>query len=129
KCSSNKGLNRRSNSCNDGAFVSAGGETFRTSVEIEGSLLIPFFFHLVEVFFISGYVTSATKDVKVFERRFSAFDDVIWCLFMSVDNEIASSQKNKGSLEAKSIIRAALARVQFRLLTTPFCSGVQGVEL
>ncbi|GKA32103.1 hypothetical protein Tco_0718470 [Tanacetum coccineum] len=35
KYSSNKGLNRNSNYCNDGAFLSAGGETFGTSVELE----------------------------------------------------------------------------------------------
>nr|GEZ74960.1 hypothetical protein [Tanacetum cinerariifolium] len=37
------------------------------------------------------------------------------------------SQKNKGSFEAESIVRAALTRVQFCLSTTPFCSGVQAV--
>ncbi|GKF98848.1 hypothetical protein Tco_0297631, partial [Tanacetum coccineum] len=42
---------------------------------------------------------------------------------------IASAQKNKGSLEAESIVRAASTKVRFRLLTTPFCSGVQGVEV
>ncbi|GKB48614.1 hypothetical protein Tco_0899367 [Tanacetum coccineum] len=47
----------------------------------------PFFFHLIEVFTISGYVTSGTEDVKMFERRFSAIDDVIWCLFMSGDDQ------------------------------------------
>ncbi|GKF07366.1 hypothetical protein Tco_0041590, partial [Tanacetum coccineum] len=69
KYSLNKGLNRKSNSCNDGAFVSAGGETFGTSFEHEVSLLC------------------TTKDVKVFKRRFSAINDVIWCMFMSGDDE------------------------------------------
>ncbi|GKB08019.1 hypothetical protein Tco_0836303 [Tanacetum coccineum] len=41
---------------------------------------------------------------------------------------IASAQKNKGSLEAESIVRAASTRVRFHLSTTPFCSGVRGVE-
>ncbi|GKF76457.1 hypothetical protein Tco_0225901 [Tanacetum coccineum] len=53
---------------------------------------------------------SATKDVK----------DAV---------AIASSQKNKGSLEAKSVVQAASTRVRFRLSTTPFCSGVRGVEV
>nr|GEY15028.1 hypothetical protein [Tanacetum cinerariifolium] len=35
---------------------------------------------------------------------------------------IASAQKNKGSCEAKSIVRAASTRVWFRLSTTPFYS-------
>ncbi|GKB25274.1 hypothetical protein Tco_0864675 [Tanacetum coccineum] len=39
KYSSKTGLNRNSNSCNDGANVSAEGETFGTSVELEGSFL------------------------------------------------------------------------------------------
>nr|GEW09515.1 hypothetical protein [Tanacetum cinerariifolium] len=60
-----KGLNRRSNSCSDGASVIAGGETFGTSFELEG----------------------AAKHVKVFESRFSVISDVIWCLFMSRDDE------------------------------------------
>ncbi|GJZ25072.1 hypothetical protein Tco_0562531, partial [Tanacetum coccineum] len=55
-------------------------------------------------------VTSATKDVK---------HAVV----------IASAQKNKGSLEAESIVRAASTRVRFRLSTTSFCSGVRGVEV
>ncbi|GJU06874.1 hypothetical protein Tco_1123304 [Tanacetum coccineum] len=76
KYSSNKGLNKKSNSCNDGVVVSAEGETFGTSFELE-----------------------------------------------------ASSQKNKGTLEVESIVRAASTRVRFRLLTTPFCSGVLGVEV
>ncbi|GJX70420.1 hypothetical protein Tco_0307591 [Tanacetum coccineum] len=42
---------------------------------------------------------------------------------------IASAQKNKGSLEAESIVRAASMRVRFRLSTTPLCSGVRGVEV
>ncbi|GJX91500.1 hypothetical protein Tco_0344826 [Tanacetum coccineum] len=65
---------------------------------------------LLHIFTISGYVTGATKDVK---------HAVV----------IASAQKNKGSLEAESIIRAASMRVRFRLLTTPFCSGVRRVEV
>nr|GEW53679.1 retrovirus-related Pol polyprotein from transposon TNT 1-94 [Tanacetum cinerariifolium] len=36
---------------------------------------------------------------------------------------IASVQKNKGSFEAESIVRAASTRVRFHLLTTPFCSA------
>ncbi|GKG29372.1 hypothetical protein Tco_0416737, partial [Tanacetum coccineum] len=39
------------------------------------------------------------------------------------------AQKNKGSLEAESIVQAASTRVRFRLSTTPFCSGVRGVEV
>nr|GEW90389.1 hypothetical protein [Tanacetum cinerariifolium] len=39
KNSSYKGLKRRSTFCSDGAPVSAGGETIRTSFELEGSLL------------------------------------------------------------------------------------------
>nr|GFA82995.1 hypothetical protein [Tanacetum cinerariifolium] len=35
---------------------------------------------------------------------------------------IASAQKNKGSCEAESIVRAASTRVRFRLSTTPFSS-------
>ncbi|GKA57873.1 hypothetical protein Tco_0757061 [Tanacetum coccineum] len=42
---------------------------------------------------------------------------------------IASAQKNKGSLEAESIVRAASTRVRFRLSTTPFRSGVRGVDV
>ncbi|GKA42827.1 hypothetical protein Tco_0735487 [Tanacetum coccineum] len=42
---------------------------------------------------------------------------------------IASSQKNKGSLEAEIIVRATSTRVRFRLSTMPFCSGVRGVEV
>ncbi|GJT53472.1 hypothetical protein Tco_0988526 [Tanacetum coccineum] len=42
---------------------------------------------------------------------------------------IASAQKNKGSLEAESIVRAASIRVQFPLSTTPFFLGVRGVEV
>ncbi|GJZ46758.1 hypothetical protein Tco_0600590 [Tanacetum coccineum] len=42
---------------------------------------------------------------------------------------IALAQKNKGSLEAESIVRAASTRVRFRLSTTPFYSGVRGVEV
>ncbi|GJR33083.1 hypothetical protein Tco_1109315 [Tanacetum coccineum] len=41
----------------------------------------------------------------------------------------ASAQKNKGSLEADNIHRAASTRVRFRLLTMPLCSGVRGVEV
>ncbi|GJV38999.1 hypothetical protein Tco_1417439 [Tanacetum coccineum] len=55
-------------------------------------------------------VTSATKDVKHAVA-------------------IALAQKNKGSLEAESIVQATSIRVQFRLSATPFCSGVQGVEV
>nr|GEX16242.1 hypothetical protein [Tanacetum cinerariifolium] len=40
----------------------------------------------------------------------------------------ASAQKNKGSFKAESIVRAASTRVQFCLLTMPFCSGVRAVE-
>ncbi|GKA60401.1 hypothetical protein Tco_0759808, partial [Tanacetum coccineum] len=56
KNSSYKGLNSKSNSCSDGSIVSVGGETFGTSFELEAL---------------------ATKDLKVFERRFSVIDDVI----------------------------------------------------
>nr|GEY75863.1 integrase, catalytic region, zinc finger, CCHC-type, peptidase aspartic, catalytic [Tanacetum cinerariifolium] len=42
---------------------------------------------------------------------------------------LASAQKNKGCVEAKSIVRAASIRVRFQLLTMPFCSGVRGVEV
>ncbi|GJT30008.1 hypothetical protein Tco_0910283 [Tanacetum coccineum] len=42
---------------------------------------------------------------------------------------ITSAQKNKGSLEAESIVRAASTRVRFRLSTTPFYSGVRGVDV
>ncbi|GKC53606.1 hypothetical protein Tco_1076351, partial [Tanacetum coccineum] len=63
KYSSFKGLNSKSNSCSDGASMSAEGEIFGTSVELEA------------------------KDVKVFERRFSVINDVIWCLFVSGDDE------------------------------------------
>ncbi|GKA50770.1 hypothetical protein Tco_0743843 [Tanacetum coccineum] len=41
----------------------------------------------------------------------------------------SSTQKNKGSLEAERIVRAASTRVRFRLLTKLFCSGVRGVEV
>ncbi|GKG21582.1 hypothetical protein Tco_0384177, partial [Tanacetum coccineum] len=41
----------------------------------------------------------------------------------------ALAQNDNGSLEAESIIRAASTRVRFYLLTTPFCSGVRGVEV
>ncbi|GJR07527.1 ribonuclease H-like domain-containing protein [Tanacetum coccineum] len=41
----------------------------------------------------------------------------------------ASAQNDNGSLEAESIVRAASTRVRFRLSTTPFCSGVRGVEV
>ncbi|GJU41979.1 hypothetical protein Tco_1194936 [Tanacetum coccineum] len=88
KYSSNKGLNRKSNSRDDGSFVSAGGETFRISFELEG----------------------ATKDVKHAVA-------------------IASVQKNKGSLEAESIVRAASTRVRFHLSKTPFCLGVRGIDV
>ncbi|GKD35272.1 hypothetical protein Tco_1250781, partial [Tanacetum coccineum] len=76
KYSSNKGLNRKSKSCNDRAFVFAEGETFGISFEFEASAL-----------------------------------------------------KNKGCLEAESIVRAASTRVQFHLSTTSFYSGVRGVEV
>ncbi|GKB16146.1 hypothetical protein Tco_0850069 [Tanacetum coccineum] len=63
---------------------------------------IPFFFHLVKIFTIYGQVTGATKDVK-----------------HAVG--IASAQKNKGSLDAESIVRAVpRLRVNGRLSTTPF---------
>ncbi|GJS78975.1 hypothetical protein Tco_0728856 [Tanacetum coccineum] len=39
KNSSYNELDKRSNSCSDGAVVFAEGETFRTSIELEGSLL------------------------------------------------------------------------------------------
>ncbi|GJS22994.1 putative ribonuclease H-like domain-containing protein [Tanacetum coccineum] len=42
---------------------------------------------------------------------------------------IASAQKNKGSLEAKSIVQATSTRVRFHLLTMPFCLGVRGVDV
>ncbi|GKC84394.1 hypothetical protein Tco_1140111 [Tanacetum coccineum] len=42
---------------------------------------------------------------------------------------IASAQKNKESLEAESIVRAASIRVRFCLSTMPFCSGVRGVDV
>ncbi|GJS19873.1 hypothetical protein Tco_0448505 [Tanacetum coccineum] len=83
KYSSYKGLNSKSSSCSDGASVSLGGETFGTSFELEGSLLM-----------IRDGVTYVA---------------------------IASAQKNKESLKAESIVRAASTRVRFRLLTTPFC--------
>ncbi|GKA46817.1 hypothetical protein Tco_0739700 [Tanacetum coccineum] len=41
----------------------------------------------------------------------------------------ASVQNDNGSLEAESIVRAASTSVRFRLSTTPFCSGVRGVEV
>ncbi|GKG25423.1 hypothetical protein Tco_0398569, partial [Tanacetum coccineum] len=41
----------------------------------------------------------------------------------------ASAQNDNGSLEAKSIIRAASTRVWFLLSTMSFCLGVQGVEV
>nr|GEY07973.1 ribonuclease H-like domain-containing protein [Tanacetum cinerariifolium] len=44
-----------------------------------------------------SYVTSATKNVKVFKRRFSAIDDVIWCLFVSVDYERSNLSVTCGS--------------------------------
>ncbi|GJS42536.1 retrovirus-related pol polyprotein from transposon TNT 1-94 [Tanacetum coccineum] len=50
------------------------------------------------------------------------------CLIMHAV-AIASAQKSKGSLEAESIVRAASIRVRFRLSTTPFCSGVRGVDV
>ncbi|GJZ23257.1 putative reverse transcriptase domain-containing protein [Tanacetum coccineum] len=56
------------------------------------------------------FVTSATKDVKHAVA-------------------IPSAQKNKGSLEAESIVRAASTRVRFRRSTMPLCSGVPGVEV
>ncbi|GJQ93123.1 hypothetical protein Tco_0004262 [Tanacetum coccineum] len=39
------------------------------------------------------------------------------------------AQKNKGTLAALSIVRAASTRVRFRLSTTPFCSGVRAVDV
>ncbi|GJS40094.1 hypothetical protein Tco_0565137 [Tanacetum coccineum] len=42
---------------------------------------------------------------------------------------IASTQKISGSLEAKSIFRAASIRVRFCLSTTPFYSGVQAIDV
>ncbi|GJS92930.1 hypothetical protein Tco_0799898 [Tanacetum coccineum] len=94
-----KGLNSKSNSYSDGASVSARGETFGTSFELVGPELswsdaisihqnawIPFLLYLIKIFTISGYVARATKDVKVFDRRFSVIDDVIWCLFVFGDN-------------------------------------------
>ncbi|GJW15351.1 hypothetical protein Tco_0019484 [Tanacetum coccineum] len=41
----------------------------------------------------------------------------------------ALAQNDNGSLEAESIVRAASTRVRFHLSTTPFCSGVRGVEV
>ncbi|GKA14343.1 hypothetical protein Tco_0693989, partial [Tanacetum coccineum] len=106
KNSSYKGPKRRSNFCCDGTVVSAEGETFCSSgagSRWKGFKTIrpPPLGSLV--------VTSATKDVK-----------------HAVAN--ASAQKNKGSLEAESIIRAALTRVRFRLSTTPFCQVVRGLQ-
>nr|GFA68844.1 ribonuclease H-like domain-containing protein [Tanacetum cinerariifolium] len=42
---------------------------------------------------------------------------------------IASAQKNRGTLAALSIVRAASTRVRFRLSTTPFCSGVRATDV
>ncbi|GJW10540.1 hypothetical protein Tco_1576367 [Tanacetum coccineum] len=42
---------------------------------------------------------------------------------------IASAQKNKGSLEDESIVRAASTKIQFCLSTMPLCSGVWGVDV
>ncbi|GKC12497.1 hypothetical protein Tco_1009279 [Tanacetum coccineum] len=89
-------LKSKSNSCCVVSDVSAGGGTFGTSFKLEGSLLwsvshqnawIPFLLHLVKIFTISGYVACAAKDVKVFETWFPVINDVIWCIFMSGDDE------------------------------------------
>ncbi|GKF96579.1 hypothetical protein Tco_0292400, partial [Tanacetum coccineum] len=69
---------------------------------------ITFLLHLVKFFTISGYVASETKDVKVFETLV---------------------QKNKGSLEAESVVRAASTRVRFHLSTMPFYSGVKAMDV
>ncbi|GJS55735.1 hypothetical protein Tco_0629097 [Tanacetum coccineum] len=82
KNSSYKGPKRRSNSCCDGAVVSAEGETF------------------------CSWGTGATKDVKHAVA-------------------IALAQKNKGSLEAESIVQAASTRVRFRLFDIAVLSGVR----
>nr|GFA97368.1 integrase, catalytic region, zinc finger, CCHC-type, peptidase aspartic, catalytic [Tanacetum cinerariifolium] len=39
------------------------------------------------------------------------------------------SQKNRGTLAALSIVRAASTSVRFRLSTTPFCSGVRATDV
>ncbi|GJY59374.1 putative reverse transcriptase domain-containing protein [Tanacetum coccineum] len=54
-----------------------------------------------------------TKGVKELDRRFPGIDDM----------------KNRGTLAALSIVRAASTRVRFRLSTTPFCSGVRAVDV
>nr|GFD25726.1 hypothetical protein [Tanacetum cinerariifolium] len=96
--------------------------------------------HLVKVFTISGYVTSATKDVKMFESRFSIIDVVIWCLFMSGGDERSimgvtcgcyrfNPKEESACLEVKSIVRAASTRVWFRLSTTLFYWGVRAIDV
>ncbi|GJW59604.1 hypothetical protein Tco_0108939 [Tanacetum coccineum] len=81
-------------SCSDGSVVFAGGETFGTSFDLKNipqkctDPTVRFLFYLVKFFTISSdYVACAAKDVKVFESWFSVIDDVIWCLFVSWDDE------------------------------------------
>ncbi|GJX38241.1 hypothetical protein Tco_0251544 [Tanacetum coccineum] len=71
--------------------------------------VIELLYLLMEKHFVVG-ARGATKDVK----HVVAY---------------ALDQKNKGSLEAESIIRAASTRVRFHLSTTPFYSGVRGVDV
>ncbi|GJU45114.1 hypothetical protein Tco_1202380 [Tanacetum coccineum] len=94
-------------------FTTASGRG-RLKEDLESSTIshqnarITFLLHFVKFFTISGYVASATKDVKVFETLV---------------------QKNKGSLEAESVVRAASTRVRFRLSTMLFYSGVEAMDV
>ncbi|GJY38123.1 hypothetical protein Tco_0424487 [Tanacetum coccineum] len=67
------------------------------------------------------------------ERRYvDRNDSLLHELEFDVLNECSIEgipQKNKGTLAALSIIRAASTRVRFRLSTTPFCSGVRAVDV
>ncbi|GKA19393.1 hypothetical protein Tco_0699308 [Tanacetum coccineum] len=135
KNSSYKGPNRRSNSCCDGAVVSAKGEIFcswgagselssdafchwRTRPEVIINRCLYHLFDFIKLNMYGFNYQSASLVVNSISLRLSGHAVAI-----------TSTQKNKGSLEAESIVRAASTRVRFRLLTMPFCSVVRGVDV
>ncbi|GJY56612.1 hypothetical protein Tco_0455727 [Tanacetum coccineum] len=69
KYSSYKGLNSKSNSYSDGSVVSARGTTFELALKLK------------------VHCRGASKDVKVFKSWFPVINDVIWCRFVSGDDE------------------------------------------
>ncbi|GJU54539.1 hypothetical protein Tco_1228253 [Tanacetum coccineum] len=96
-----KGPKRRSNSCCDGTIISAEGETF-----------------------CSWGTGPELHDIP--STEWSILPECTDPLFLSSYPDFYHlwlAQKNKGSLEAESIVRAASTRVRFHLSTMPFCSS------